>query len=693
MATFISRDEPLRIAAQQLLKRPRVSLDLETTGLDPLKDEILLVGIDEFAILGSLDLSPLKPLIESNDIPKVIFNAAFDGMFLQKQGMLPYRVFDPMIGAILLKCGLKTPSGTFSLENLLHACLGISLPPDKHAMQMSFVGMDPRLWIPSVDQIKYVCSDTAYLQRLSDWIEDRICQQGLMDIWRIENAATQVIAQMQIQGIPLNKPEYLKAVETWESDFEDLENSLSAALTPAILEVHRRRTEQMGSVFEAWQAEHDTAWEAWEKEFDHIHPDATRAERRKALQDYDREWRAEGHPRPLRPKADNEPINLGSPSQVQQALRELGIALPNKQRTTILRAKVGQGIEIQALLNQLAQWSRLDKQLGTYGRAMLESMDPDDRLRCRFTQIVDTGRRASSKFHDDARDLAKGANLQNFPAPSRALVQPLSGRKFIIGDYSQIELRVAAEFALQKNPQAQDALIRAFRDGADPHAEMAAIAFGLDVDDLQARVSAGDESAIKQRWAGKTTNFSALFGIAAKTLAVRIHEMILAQDPDYIEALTEQDVKNAKTLLETFRSLNPTIMACLADWRRQAMQAGYTTTMSGRRRYFDVPARTDAEYHAKRSEIERKAGNQPIQGTSADITKLAEVQIQRAWHRTGWKGVLINTVHDEIMAECEAAYAPKGVVVVRHHMTAAYRQWIKHVPCDLKVGAHSTWRH
>ena len=110
VATYISTQDGLRAVAQHLLTRPRVSLDLETTGLDPLKDEILLVGLDEYAILGRLDLSPLKPLIESNDLPKVIFNAAFDGMFLQRRGMLPYRVFDPMIGAILLKSGLSTPA-------------------------------------------------------------------------------------------------------------------------------------------------------------------------------------------------------------------------------------------------------------------------------------------------------------------------------------------------------------------------------------------------------------------------------------------------------------------------------------------------------------------------------------------------------------------------------------------------------
>jgi DNA polymerase-1 len=308
----------------------------------------------------------------------------------------------------------------------------------------------------------------------------------------------------------------------------------------------------------------------------------------------------------------------------------MGVSLPNKRRTSILAAKVGQGIEIQAMLNQLAQWSKLSKQITTYGRPMLESMDSDNRVRCRFTQIIATGRRASSKFHDDARDISKGANLQNFPASSRKLVQPVQGRRFVIGDYAQIELRVAAEYALQRNPQAQDALIRAFRDGQDPHAAMAAVAFGLNLQDLEQRIKAGDETAIKQRWAGKTTNFSALFGIAGRTLALRIHEMMLAQDPNYLEPLTEQNIKEAKQLLEAFRSLNPTIMACLADWRRQALSLGFTTTMSGRRRYFDLPARSDPDYQARRGSIEREAGNQPIQGTSADITKLAEVQIQRA---------------------------------------------------------------
>lgn len=693
MATYIDTQRGLERAAQQLLSRDRVALDLETTGLDPLKDEVLLVGIDEYAILGRLDLSPLIPLIESNDIPKIIFNASFDGMFLQRRGMLPFRVFDPMIGAVLLKGGLHTETGTFSLENLLETCLGISLAPNKHDLQMSFVGMDPRLWLPSPEQITYVTEDTAYLKRLSDYMQDRLEASGQMVVWRVENAVTQVVAQMQVQGIPLNKPAYSLALDDWEKDYEKVEKDIQATLTPAILEVRRRKVVVNTAVFNQWQDERETYLGEWQDEYDAFNAEATKSERRKALQATDRDWRADGHPRPTPPKMDFEPINLGSPQQVQQAMRELGISMPDKKRNTILRAKVGQTVETQALLNQLAQWSRLDKQLGTYGRSMLDSLDPDDRLRCRFKQIIDTGRRASGKFHDEARGTSKGANLQNFPAPSRELVQPGPGRRFVIGDYSQIELRVAAEFALQKDPGTQDALVVAFRDGLDPHTEMAAVAFGLDVLDLKARVKAKDAQALKQRWAGKTTNFSALFGIAARTLAVRIHEMILAQDPDYVEALTEQDVTNAKKLLQTFRALNPTIMSCLEDWRRQAMTLGYTTTMSGRRRIFDLPARSDPDYQFKRGSIERKAGNQPIQGTSADITKLAEVQIQRAWHQSVADAVLINSVHDEIMAEAGVSYAGRAAVVMRHHMTRAYANWIKRVPCVVEVGVQTQWRH
>ena len=693
VATYVDTDAGLEQVAQRLLARPRVSLDLETTGLDPLHDEILLVGIDEYAILGKLDLEPLRPLIESNTIPKVIFNAAFDGMFLQKRGMLPYKVFDPMIGAILLKCGLSTERGFFTLDSLLRRCLHISLSPQKGELQKSFIGMDPRLWIPSQEQIDYVCGDTEHLQRLSDYMQDRLEQCGLLTIWRIENAVTQVVAQMQIQGIPLNKDAYVRAVQEWEIEFDDLENALSDMLTPAILEIRRRKVEADTQTYHEWIDQHDQAWADWEREYDAFHPEATRAERRRELQARDRQWRAEGHPRPALPRMESDPINLGSHQQVREALRELGVALADKRRNTILRAKVGQGDDVQVLLNQLAQWSRLQKQLGTYGRSMLDSLDADNRLRCRFQQIIKTGRRSSSKFHDEARGVFKGANLQNFPAASRLLVQPAPDRRFIVGDYSQIELRVAAEFALQKDPHANDALIRAFREGLDPHAEMAAVAFGLDLKNLQSRIKEGDETAIKQRWAGKTTNFSALFGIAAQTLAVRIHEMILGQDPDYMTPLTQQDVAQAKRLLDTFRKLNPVIMDCLNDWRRQAVSLGYTTTMSGRRRYFERPARDDPDYQFKRGSIEREAGNQPIQGTSADITKLAEVQIQRAWHRSGTDAVLINSVHDEIMAEARADVADEACQVVGKQMEKAYANWIKQVPCVVEVGVQTQWRH
>lgn len=689
---YIDTPRDLAAAARQLARDKDLRLDCETTGLSPVRDSILLVGINDFAISGRLDLSPLAGPLADNSKPTYVFNASFDGGFLFQRGLRLYRVFDPMLGAKILKCGLAPTTGGFTLDNLLRVCLGVTLP-DKATLQLSFVGQDPTTFSPTQEQIDYLARDLAYLPRLSAYMQDLLEQRGLVDTWRLENAMSQVIAEMECRGIPINRETYEPYLAQLEVRREQLLADLQEELTPAIMEVRLRVYQDQQNVRQLWETEQEVHLLAAGRDWDHDHPDGTKAERRKYLLEQQRLWRAAGHKMPPRPKISPEPINPGSGSQLKAAFNELGVQLDDAKRVTLLRAKLNASPAVQRVLQTQAEFSTVEKQLSTYGREMLAGLDADGRLRTSYTQILSTGRMASSRVKDQSRKLVTGANVQNIPPNTRAHVNPQDGYVFVIGDYSQIELRIAAEWALRREPQANDALIRAFRDDADPHAEMAITAFNLDPQAFTEALANHDPLAQQQRAAGKTTNFSALFGIAASTLALRIHDSFLKLDPDFAEPLTQHNVDEAKQLLKAFWKLNPVIQRCLAEWRAQALNDGYTVTLLGRRRLFARPERFDPEYQQKRGKIEREAGNQPIQGTGADIVKLACVQAQRDWHHKGWDVWLLNQVHDEIMVECPEELADEVRTSLHQHMVSAAATWLTMVPIKVSIDAQLSWTH
>ena len=687
---YIDTPRGLALAARQLARDTDLRLDLETTGLSPVRDDILLVGINDFAISGRLDLSPLAGPLADNSKPTYVFNASFDGGFLFQRGLRLYRVFDPMLGAQILKCGLA--SGPFTLANLLKVCLGVTLP-DKATMQLSFVGRDPTTFEPTPEQLEYLAGDLAYLPRLATYMHDLLDQRGLVPTWRLENAMSQVIAEMQCRGIPINRETYEPYLDKLEQRREQLLADLQEELTPAIMEVRLRVYQDQLNARSGWENEQEIVLIAAGRDWDHDHPDGTKAERRKYLLEQQRLWRAAGHKMPPRPKISPDPINPGSGSQLKAAFSELGVKLGDARRVTMLRAKLNAPPAVQRVLQTQAEFSTVEKQLSTYGREMLAGLDADGRLRTNYTQILSTGRMSSSRVKDSTRNLVTGANVQNIPPNTRAHVNPPEGYVFVIGDYSQIELRIAAEWALRREPQANDALVRAFRNDADPHAEMAITAFNLDPQTFTQALADHDPLAQQQRAAGKTTNFSALFGIAASTLALRIHDSFLKLDPDFAEPLTQQNVDEAKKLLKAFWQLNPVIQRCLAEWRAQALNDGYTVTLLGRRRLFARPDRFDPEYQQKRGKIEREAGNQPIQGTGADIVKLACVQAQRDWYQRGWAVGLLNQVHDEIMVECPEALAGAVRDSLHQHMVTAAATWLTMVPVKVSIDAQLSWTH
>jgi DNA polymerase-1 len=649
--------------------------------LDPSRDEILLLGIGDYIVqFGTgVDVTPLLQVIESRDVVKVFHNASFDGMFLQQLDCLPRRVMDTMIGANLLKLGKSMDPGAFGLGNLLYKCLGVQHDKD---LQTSFVGVDPDTFVPSQEQLEYLHRDVKYLPALAEWIAEKCAQRGLGPTWKLENAYTQVIAMMQLHGPALDVEAYKAELEEAEREFRELEEQLDGLLTPHILEVRRKRFEAAKRKFDAWQGYYDDvkALNA-EAVYGPGNPVKGTAEQLKQYQALNKAWVA-ATPKPTRPVMSTTPILVTSPQQVMDAIKELGIEVPDGQRDTlyIARANYPQHEEVLTALGDISAAKKIRM---NEGELMLSRLQDGNRLSTRYWQMKDTGRLGSSKWKDRGREVERGMNMQNLTARVKQHVHPDPGMAFVIGDYSQIELRMATELALRRDEFANDSLVQAFRDGKDPHSMTGATVMGIAYDDFMARLGAKDPEIVTMRQAAKVTNFSTTFFIGAPKLAVGIYVARKDHRP-----FTRAMVDEAQSFIDAFWQLNPTVHAALQALGERAVIDGYTTTLGGRRRYYDVAGKNKWELNR----VKRQAANQPIQGTAADIAKLAQnLLMHLLFHeRNSW---LWAAVHDELAMTCPEATAEGWHANLRTCMTQAFETYIHHVPCEVTSGVHDSWTH
>ena len=252
-------------------------------------------------------------------------------------------------------------------------------------------------------------------------------------------------------------------------------------------------------------------------------------------------------------------------------------------------------------------------------------------------------------------------NLQNIPIRTelgrrvRGAFVAAPGYVLMAADYSQVELRVLAHIS------GDERLLEAFRQGRDIHASTAAAVLGIPP----------DEVTLEQRSFAKRVNFGLLYGMSAFRLA-RETDLTLAEAEDYVRAY--------------FDSM-PGVEVYLEETKQQAAREGYVETLLGRRRYFPV---LQASEEGRRNAIarraaEREAINMPIQGTAADIIKLAMIRLHRALSERGLRGRLILQVHDELVLEAPDDEVAETAALVQDVMENAYPMAIP-LRADVHVG-------
>jgi DNA polymerase-1 len=349
-----------------------------------------------------------------------------------------------------------------------------------------------------------------------------------------------------------------------------------------------------------------------------------------------------------------EEFNIASNKQLASIMFGK-LAMPVKKKTasgpstdvSVLQELAEEGHALPTLLMEYRELSKLEN---TYLDILPALVDPKDaRLHTSYSQTVaSTGRLSSSD-----------PNLQNIPIRRqlgkdiRRGFIPQAGWTMLAADYSQIELRLLAH--LSRDP----AFVEAFRAGGDIHRQTAAIIFGVGIDDVTSEM----------RGRAKTINFATIYGQGAHSLSRQI----------------KVEHAEAKAFIDTYFERFAGVRKFLDNTVQQARERGYVETIFKRRRY--IPELKDRNFNI-RAFGERIAQNSPIQGSAADLIKVAMIRIHHALIEKKLESSMLLQVHDELVFECPPDELSELQSLVVHEMTTAVTL---DVPLVVDVGTGVNW--
>ena len=342
-----------------------------------------------------------------------------------------------------------------------------------------------------------------------------------------------------------------------------------------------------------------------------------------------------------------ETFNINSPKQLGEILfGKLGLPHGKKTKTGwSTNADVLEKLRYEApIVGMVLEYRQFTKLKSTYAEGLLKAIDPDGRVRTNFQMTVTaTGRLSSTE-----------PNLQNIPTRTdlgseiRRMFVPADGCVLVDADYSQIELRILAHMA------GDDGMREAFLSGGDFHAETAAKVFHVERADVTPEM----------RRSAKAVNFGIVYGISAFSLSQDIGV----------------SVAEAKAYMEAYFATFPGVRQYMDAVVEKAKETGYVETLLHRRR--DLPELKSSNFNL-RSFGERVALNMPVQGTAADVMKLAMVAVHKRLKKEKMQAKLVLQVHDELIVECPESEAEAVAKLLEEEM-----EHVVHLSVPLTAEAH-----
>jgi len=344
-------------------------------------------------------------------------------------------------------------------------------------------------------------------------------------------------------------------------------------------------------------------------------------------------------------------FNINSPKQLGEVLFER-LGLPHGKKTKTGYSTNAETLEklrpYNEIIEDILDYRQVAKLRSTYAEGLLREADETGRIHTNFKQTgTATGRLSSTE-----------PNLQNIPIKTelgrefrRYFVAENENYVLIDADYSQIELRILAHISGDEN------MIRAFTGGEDIHTSTASRVFGVSPESV----------TLEMRKRAKAVNFGILYGMGDFRLANDLHI----------------SMKQAKQYIESYLASYPKIAEYLDRVKEEARRDGYVTTMMGRRRYIPELAGKNKNLQAFG---ERVAMNSPIQGSAADIIKIAMINV--AEKLKGLDARLILQVHDELLIEASRDCADAAEKILREEMENAVKL---SVPLDVDISVGENW--
>jgi DNA polymerase I len=573
--TLAESVDDLKYAMTSLAGRSLLALDLETEGLDPHHDKVVLltVGDDSQQLVVDcrrVSLEPLRPLL-TGPVPKVTHNGAFDLAMLRSHDIFAENVLDTMLNEQLIENGHVRQS--LALASLSERYLGLQLDKSE---QTGFARTSGAF---SSAQIEYARRDVLATFQVLLEQTPRLAHEGLQDTARLEAEALPAFADLRYDGVFLDRPAWSALVEEAKLKRDQARAELDEIFKKVV------STDLFGQVT----------------------------------------------------------LNYESDVDLKDALQRLC----NRRLREVNKAALrGLGHPVGEVLLRYRDMSKI---VGTYGDSFLQAIHPKTgRIHADFRQIgAPTGRVACAN-----------PNLQNIPRGSRfrQCFRGPSGCRMVTADYAGCELRILAELS------GDDAFVRTFNKGGDLHSIVASEIFGKSV-------SKSRYPELRSR--AKAINFGLAYGMGAGGLA----------------AVTGLQPLEAERLLSRYFRSYPKVRQYLEDSSALALRQGFARTIGGRKLYL----RTEEDPKARSAQV-RVAKNMPIQGTNADMLKVAMAAIRGRLRREGLQARMVNCVHDEILVEAPEGDAWDVSEIVREEMVAAGERYIQKVPVVVDVSVGDSWQ-
>lgn len=707
---YIDNQKDFNRLCAELSRKRRIAFDIETQGLDPLQHKILLLSFSwpvaegvETAVVRryGLDLSPLRPIFETTTALKIIHNVKFEYKMMLAQESIPIdRYFCTYLAEKLLYIGAVDG---FGLDDLTKRYLDKEMSKEQ---QKTFIGM-PEDGTITPEQIAYAGADTAVLLDIFAAQLEKLTEAGLVDLMKLELRLVPVLARMEIEGMEIDEVKWRSYLVELRAKIDAIAPTIKAALTP-ILSNHydrefvlaqgnyRKRVKEMAA--EKLAEYRDGPYQNFTKkkkaEFDEIWLPIINGEEpctnvdalpTRVLQAIHKQV----SPEPMRKAWASlsairaNQINLNSSQQLIEAYHLAGIELgvdgmPKWQSKSATPSTDAEAIaavlshmrdnpryaNLYETTKLLHDYKDYQKQESTFGDEMLNMRHQiTGRLHPEFNQYgAETGRMSANR-----------PNIMQIPNRGDKRIY----REFFIAnrdevlikiDYSQIEVRIAAH--VSEDPT----LIQAYSENLDLHSFTASLISGIPYDEIQLRRKT--EKKIQDlRTHAKTVMFGIAYAMSEFGLAAR----------------TGMGLEEAREFIVNFKARYPVLIDALDTLGQIGQTRGYATTLAGRIRWFRLPdqAIDPASRKQQLKSIYRQARNHPIQGTSADITKLAGVLI--AERAAPYGGRPVNFVHDEIVTAAPARHADVVADIAQSAMLEAARNWITKVPVEVETSIGNSW--